>query len=95
MINDALVVSQLGVSDPPAVRTSGSTQDFDGLKAVTKVETKCAEIGGKAGSGWTETVTISLTKVGAYLLPTNLQFEHVFSKDWGPEVLSFKGLKLK
>ena len=79
---------------PDGSKRTYTWQNFEGRMAVTKIETTLGVATGKSRDAWTETVTITLAKVGEHLLPAKLQFEKVFGRDWGPETLTFKGLKL-
>ncbi len=80
---------------PDGGTRSFSYQDFDGRQAVTKVVTEYRGRRGERSGGWTETVSIGLSRVGEHLLPVSLRFEQVFGRDWGPETLKFKGLRLE
>ncbi|MCC6672391.1 MAG: hypothetical protein IT458_15110 [Planctomycetes bacterium] len=68
---------------------------IDGRMAVTRIESTLGTAGSRSQERWTETVKVTLTKVGNHLLPSMLRFERIFGRDWGPETITLKDLKVR
>lgn len=64
-------------------------------QVVTRID---AAIGGPetpAAMRWEATTTVVLAPVGEYLLPAKISFEHAFGRDWEPETIVFKDVRVR
>ncbi len=48
-----------------------------------------------AAMRWDATTTVVLAPVGEYLLPVKISFEHAFGRDWEPETIVFKDVRVR
>lgn len=80
--------------------SDGSKSQFgydklDGRMVVTRYEGELRGVDTRGKGRWTEVVSMRYGKVGEWLLPEQLRFERIFGRDWGPEVIVLKDLRVK
>jgi hypothetical protein len=81
-------------------RTAGSTtkftwKAFGDVQAVVRVDEAFGGPGARSQDRWDSATTITLARVGEHLLPAGITFERIFGRDWGPESLVLRDVKVR
>lgn len=64
-------------------------------QVVVRIDEKIGGPDTPAAQRWEAATIVGLTPVGEHLLPTKIAFEHIFGRDWLPETLVLRDVKLR
>ena len=78
----------------------GSTNSYTWSKigarqVVTRIDQKVGGERTPAAQRWDAVVHLTWQEVGGHLVPSKMVFEHVFGREWGPESITFRDLRLR
>ena len=79
----------------PGLAVEFTYQKFGDVHAVTRIDEAIGAPDAKSQQRWRSSVLVQLTMVKGQLLPTVLQFERIFGKEWGPELITLTNLELR
>jgi hypothetical protein len=75
--------------------TKFTYQKFGDRQAVTRIEQAVGRSENRSQERWNSSVSVALGRFGEHLLPVSLGFEHIFGRDWGPESIVWKNVKVR
>ncbi|MBL8756097.1 MAG: hypothetical protein JNK15_22580 [Planctomycetes bacterium] len=78
----------------------GSTNTFTWTKVgarqvVTRIDQKVGGERTPAALRWDANVQLTWQEFGEHLLPTKMVFERIFGRDWGPESITFRDVRVR
>ena len=90
---DGKLVRGLALADGTADRFEHEV--IGGRPVMTRYESDVGGPKAKSQDRWTEVMTLKFTPVGEWLVPSQMKFEHIFGREWGPEVIVLKDVRVE
>jgi hypothetical protein len=65
------------------------------LQVVTRIDQKVGGEHTPAALRWDAAVQLTWQEFGEHLVPTKLVFERIFGRDWGPESITLRDVRVR
>jgi hypothetical protein len=79
----------------PGCATKFTWKEIGGVPTVVRVDEAIGEPGARASERWDAAMLLTWTKVGEHALPTTITWERTFGRDWGPETLVLRDVRIR